>query len=503
MCGITGSYPIQDYKKISESVEKIAHRGPDARDVVNAPHATFGHSRLAIIDVAGGRQPMRDGDQWIVFNGEIYNYRELRESLPGPFETDSDTEIVLKLYQTHGPNCAALLDGMFAFAILDGDNLFLARDPIGIKPLYYAIDNDRLYFSSEIKAIHWLLERVKEFPPGHWWHSAYGLQRYYQLDRPQLMQTAVPAHPTREHMDEIRETMRAAVTKRLIADEEVGVGVSLSGGLDSSIIAALAREGRERLDTFAVGVPESEDLQASQRVAQYLGTTHHMHVYTFDDMLKALPEVIYHLESFDTALVRSAIPNYFLAQLASQYVKVMLTGEGADELFAGYKYLEAKDDPNDLHAELKTITGNLHNTNLQRTDRMTMAHGLEARVPFLDTDVISLAFRLPAEWKMPGNGRAEKALLRETFADCLPDEIVHRPKQKFSDGAGSIDLMAQYANDTISDAEFTAEHTLSDGTQLQSKEHLMYYRIFCEHFGDSMSHDVIGRTRSVVPGEIA
>jgi asparagine synthase (glutamine-hydrolysing) len=392
---------------------------------------------------------------------------------------------------------------MFAFAILDGHQMYLARDPIGIKPLYYAIDSGQLYFSSEIKAMHWLLERVKEFPPGHWWHSAHGLQRYYQLDRPQLMQTPAPARPTREHIRELRETIRAAVTKRLIADKEVGVGVSLSGGLDSSIIAALAREGRERLDTFAVGVPDSEDLHASQRVAQYLGTTHHPHVYSFDDMLKALPEVIYHLESFDTALVRSAIPNYFLAQLASRHVKVMLTGEGADELFAGYKYLEAKDDPDDLHAELKTITGNLHNTNLQRTDRMTMAHGLEARVPFLDVDVISLAFRLPAEWKMPGSGRAEKALLRQTFADCLPDEIVQRPKQKFSDGAGSIELMAHYASDTISDAEFVAERGLPNGAQLQSKEHLLYYRIFREHFGDSMSYDVIGRTRSVVPGEIA
>jgi asparagine synthase (glutamine-hydrolysing) len=280
------------------------------------------------------------------------------------------------------------------------------------------------------------------------------------------------------------------------------VGVSLSGGLDSSIVASLARETKETLDTFVVGTSQSEDIGASQQVADHLGTRHHRYTYTFDEMLKALPDVIYHLESFDAPLVRSAIPNYFLARLASDHVKVMLTGEGADELFAGYEYLKPITDPETLNDELRVITARLHNTNLQRTDRMTMAHGLEGRVPFLDTQMIEMAFDLPAHWKLQAPDWPEKELLRRAFADMLPEMIVRRPKQKFSDGAGSIDLLAQHAEETIADTEFARERELTEQVILRSKEELLYYRIFQDVFGDELSPDIVGTTRSITLDEL-
>jgi asparagine synthase (glutamine-hydrolysing) len=442
---------------------------------------------------------MSDGVRTIIFNGEIYNYQSLTAEVTGPLTTTSDTEVVLALYRTYGPDCVKRLDGMFAFAILDGDNLFLARDPIGIKPLYYARRDGKIHFASEIKALEDFTDSVQEFPPGYYWHSKEGFKRYYRLADLKAVREPTSEWAKEEDIAEIRATIDAAVQKRMIADDGVPVGVSLSGGLDSSIIAALAKSTRGTLDTFAVGMPLGEDLPASRSVADYLGTRHHVLMYTFEDMLKALPEVIYYLESYDAALVRSAIPNYFLARLASNEVKVILTGEGADELFAGYEYLRDVRQPDLLQKELWTIMAGLHNTNLQRTDRMTMAHGIEGRVPFLDQSVVELAFRLPPAWKAPWHNRPEKELLRRAFADMLPDEIIERPKQKFSQGTGSGQLMADYANRKISDSDFAAERKKLN---LRSKEELLYYRLFKDHYGDRIPDGVIGRTRSVMPAEL-
>ena len=281
------------------------------------------------------------------------------------------------------------------------------------------------------------------------------------------------------------------------------MGVSLSGGLDSSLVAAFAREGRDELNTFVVGVPGGDDLAASQDMAKYLGTRHHHYEYSFDEMVEVLPEVIYHLESFDAALVRSAIPNYFLAKLASQHVKVMLTGEGADELYAGYEYFNTFEDPEALQDEMETVTGNLHNTNLQRADRMSMAHGLEARVPFLDQEFVDFSLALPASWKMHGDDRAEKELLRKACKDVIPEDILNRPKKKFSDGAGSIDMLGEYANRKICDEEFVKHRNVRKGFTLRSKEELYYYQIFKDIFGESLDvlHEV-GRTRSVTKAEL-
>jgi asparagine synthase (glutamine-hydrolysing) len=501
MCGFVGSIPQDEHEKISACLSQIAHRGPDERQVVKTPHATLGHARLSILDVESGHQPMQSDRNWIVFNGEIYNYRSLRKKTAAAYQTESDTEVILTQYQQLGLQVVHNLDGMFSFVII-GEDVFMARDPVGIKPLYYAWHAGHMYFASEAKALLPVTHQVKEFPAGYAWHSRYGWQDYFQFDRYRQPGRVSPSQPGERDYARIRKVVQAAVQKRLIADPDVPVGVSLSGGLDSSIVAALARRFKENLDTFVVGMEGSEDVARSQEVARFLGTNHHKYVYTLTEMLDALPQVIYHLESYDAALVRSAIPNYFLARLASERVKVILTGEGADELFAGYEYLRAVEDPQALHRELWYITSLLHNTNLQRTDRMTMAHGLEGRVPFLDREVIDLAFSLPPAWKLVGPGRPEKDLLRRAFADALPPAIVRRPKQKFSRGSGSMEILAQLAHTRISDDEFRRQTGAHPELNLRSKEELYYYYLFRDAFGESYPLELVGRTHSVTREEL-
>jgi asparagine synthase (glutamine-hydrolysing) len=497
MCGIVGLFEGSDTQKVKTMLENISHRGPDGHGVMDVPNGTLGHARLAILDVEGGHQPMHYQGTSIVFNGEIYNYRELkRKHLPDlHVKTHSDTEVLIYLYRKFGPEFVELLDGMFAFAIEHNGETFLARDPIGIKPLYYGTSKDgkRFFFASEIKALVGLVESIKEFPAGHWYHSRIGWKKYYQLE-----ETIRPFDGTEDDaLPAIKSTLREAVYKRLLAD--VPVGMSLSGGLDSSIVTALAREETEQLHSFAVGVEGSSDLAAAQQMSKYLDTIHHEYIYSTQDMVAALPDVLYHLESFDPALIRSAIPNYFLAKLASEYVKVMLTGEGADEIYAGYDYLGAFESPDELQDEMIYITKALHNTNLQRADRMSMAFGLEARVPFLDVQSISLAMGIPAAWKLH-RSRTPKSLLRQSFADDLPDEIVNRPKQKFSMGAGSSDLITQHADIEISDQEFSSEcQRLKQewGYELQNKETLYYYGITREFYDDEWILPTMGSSRSL------
>lgn len=502
MCGIVGTFPNSNHVVVRNGIQILKHRGPDADALMETSSGTLGHTRLSIIDVEQGHQPMQRDNYSIVFNGEIYNYQYLRGLVSFESETDSDTEVVLQLYKLLGPDFVSLLDGMFAFAITDGDSIFLARDPLGIKPLYYVTSRDTLSFASEIKALLSISATINEFPAGHWWHSNQGLHPYYQLMGETIFDSGAAQPPSENDFDVIRENLKFAVEKRMIADPGVPVGVSLSGGLDSSIVAVLAKEFKEDLNTFVVGVSGSEDLRTSQEVADYLGTTHHHYEYSFEEMLDVLPKVIYHLESFDAALIRSAIPNYFLAKLASEHVKVILTGEGADELYAGYDYLEDVDDPEHLQNELQIITGNLHNTNLQRADRMSMAHGLEARVPFLDKEFVDFSLALPPEWKLRHNGRTEKELLRKAFEGHLPLEIINRPKQKFSDGAGSIDMLAEFVNEHISDDEFMNAQMKYKNANLRSKEEMYYFDIFKEQFGDSLPPQHVGRTRSVTKDEL-
>jgi asparagine synthase (glutamine-hydrolysing) len=497
MCGIAGTLLNPANDQVNFMIEKLSHRGPDGYGIQNLESATLGHTRLAILDIEGGRQPMQHEGAWIAFNGEIYNYRDLQRKYLSDrrMKGHSDTEVLLHLFQKFGPQFVNMLDGMFAFVIQQDGEFLMARDPFGIKPLYYgkSSDDKHLFFASEIKAIVDQVASISEFPAGHWFHSRLGWQRYHQMKESLLPFEGSEA----EAQTLIKSTLREAVHKRLLAD--VPVGVSLSGGLDSSITSLLACEGTDQLHSFAVGVNGSEDLAAARKMADFLKTQHHELTYTTQDMIEALPDVLYYLETFDPALVRSAIPNYFLAKLASQYVKVFLTGEGADEIYAGYEYLGGFDSPDVLQQEMIDITNALHNTNLQRADRMSMAFGLEARVPFLDTKSVALALGFPPEWKLH-NGRVPKNLLRQAFTADLPAEIVNRPKQKFSSGAGSSELIAQMAEAEIPDEEFQRESRRLKSEwdyTLQNKEALYYYKTLCTFYDEKWIFPTMGKSRSL------
>jgi asparagine synthase (glutamine-hydrolysing) len=494
MCGIAGVYHSQSPAEVRRMLERIGHRGPDGRGVKELPAGTLGHTRLAIIDVEGGIQPMGVDGVWTVFNGEIYNFRELaRDHLQGvALKTRSDTEVLVELFRKYGPRSVELLDGMFAFALIDGDRLFMARDPLGIKPLYCGERDGAFFFASEIKALALETDQIREFPAGHWYDSDAGWHAFYEVDPPAL---DMPGEA--EAIEEVRQTLGEAVKKRLIAD--VPVGISLSGGLDSSIVAQLANHGTDHLHSFAVGMQGSEDLPAARHMSKVLGTQHHERSYTEADMLEVLPKVIYHLESFDPALVRSAIPNFLLAETASEYVKVILTGEGADEIFAGYDYLRSYQDAALLQSELVGITAALHNTNLQRADRMAMAFGLEARVPFLDMKSVALGLGLPAKWKTH-RAKPAKFLLREAFRGDLPSRITNRPKQKFSKGAGSSDVIARRAKAMVSDKDLESERArllYEWNYRLPNKEALYYYRLLRESFEDQWIFPTLGKSRSL------
>ncbi|MDJ0620473.1 MAG: asparagine synthase B [Calothrix sp. MO_192.B10] len=490
MCGVLGIFGsnMPNSNDFQSMLSTLAHRGPDDVGVVQENNFILGHQRLAIVDVEGGHQPLSDSQRKLygVCNGEIYNFQEIRDRLSQSYNFQSrvDSEILLPLYEQLGSGLTSSLDGMFSFVISDGQEFFAARDRIGIKPLYYGTNDNNIFFSSEIKALLEHTEEIKEFPNGYYYHSAQGLQPYYQLPE---NQTFIQDLDT--VLEKIRLTLSRSVDKRLMSD--VPVGVFLSGGLDSSIIAALMKQKVPELHSFSVGVPNSPDLKAARLVAEHLGTIHHEYIYTEEEVQAVLPKVIYYFESFDPPMVRNAIPCYIVSQLASQYVKVILTGEGSDELFAGYSYLEDYDDPRELHQELIAIVKGLHNLNLQRVDRMTMAHGLEGRVPFLDTDFIELSLNIDPALKLYKAFGIEKWLLRKAFEDLLPNEIVWRNKMEFAQGSASSTMLEVHANRNISDAEF--EQARLQGLPVSTKEELFYYRIFKSYFPHPNAANLIGK----------
>ncbi|MEC4816619.1 MAG: asparagine synthase B [Scytonema sp. PMC 1069.18] len=479
MCGIVGIFGLGISKRYDfrEILSTLAHRGPDDTGVIYEDNFVLGHQRLAIVDVEGGHQPLSasSGKLYGVCNGEIYNFRELRQRLGDRynFQTRVDSEILLPLYQNRGSQMIGSLDGMFSFLLSDCKEFFAARDPIGIKPLYYGSTEDTLFFSSEIKALVEHTDQIREFPNGHYYSSTEGFVPYYELPHQQFFIKDVDSI-----LEKIRLTLSKSVQKRLLAD--VPIGVFLSGGLDSSIIAALMRENLPELHSFSVGLRNSPDLEAARIVAEYLGTIHHEYIYTEEEMQILLPDVIYFLESFDPALIRSAIPCYMVSRLASQYVKVVLSGEGADELFAGYTYFRDYDDPINLHQETVSILKGLHNLNLQRVDRMSMAHGLEARVPFLDIDFVELVLSIDPALKLHQPFGIEKWLLRKAFEEKLPKEIVWRDKMEFAQGCASSRVLEKYANTTISHTEM--EEASAQGYPVSTTEELLYFRIFEKYF---------------------
>ncbi|MDQ6840364.1 MAG: asparagine synthase (glutamine-hydrolyzing) [Actinomycetota bacterium] len=473
-------------------LDRLMHRGPDDRGDRTIGQAWLGHTRLSIVDVAGGHQPMTvEGSRIaMVANGEIYNHQDLRAHLdeihqgrPVVWRTDSDNEVALHLIDRHGPAGLGQLRGMFALAFTDGKTQFLlARDPVGIKPLYWVRANDTVVAASELKAFDpaqrpW----VEAFPPGCYWTPADGLTRFatavpdrvrQPMDRPELSDS--------DEREEIRNVVVTAVDRQMMGD--VPVGCFLSGGLDSSIIAAIAarwtqRRG-QRLKTFAVGTADSPDLAAARLVADVLGTEHHEALLSPEENLHVVPEVVRSIEHFDPSLVRSAVANYVLAEMAARHVKVVLTGEGADELFGGYEYLHEGDfdHPEKMHAELVRSVEGLHGLNLQRCDRVTMAHGLEARVPFLDLDVIEAVLALPPAHKVPGEGRMEKDLLRRAFAGWIPDSVLWRTKEQFGDGSGAASVQVTLG-DSVKLSEFDIERVTID-PPLRTREEVAYHRIW-------------------------
>lgn len=486
MCGIAGVYGTQATASPFD-LNILEHRGPDHSDSVTVNEMLLGHTRLSIVDVEGGDQPIQspDGRYWLISNGEIYNHRALRSQFPDyEFQTQTDSEAILVAYQAYGTAAVEHLDGMFAFVIYDTleNTLYMGRDPIGIKPLYYGWEDGALYFASEMKALQHLVDELHEFPPGHWYTPQQGLVKYYDLKEVVAESSGSDA----PDIAEIEASLRKAVEKRMMSD--VPLGVYLSGGLDSTIVAALVAEINPDVHSFAVGMAHSEDLQNARRAAEMLDTNHHEYVYTLEEMLEALPQVIYHLESFDPSLVRSAIPNYFLARMTRQYVTVVLTGEGADELYAGYHYLKDFEDEAALRAELTHLTNTLYNCNLQRCDRMTMAHSIEARVPFLDTDFIRLSMRVPHSQKIKPGTQVEKWALRKAFDGIVPEHVAWRKKEQFSKGAGSSDVLVQVAEERYDDATYAARVSqIADevGVKISSKEMLMYYEIFAAQFTPS------------------
>lgn len=486
MCGIAGI--IHQRKEtlrrgsLGSILNRIGHRGPDGSGLMEMDGALLAHCRLSIIDVEGGRQPLAssDGRLHVVCNGEIYNHQAIRQTMEAcyAFHSRSDSEVLLPLYEHVGPELVFGLDGMYAFILAGRNRFYAARDPLGIKPLYFGRHASGLTFASEAKGLDGEVDEIEEFPPGHFYTPATGFIPYYQPpDPPFFYQDEASAAAA------VRAALKKSVRKRLMSD--VPVGIFLSGGLDSSIIAALARETGVDLHTFAVGLPDAPDLAAARRVAEYIGSHHHEVVLSEDKIRQAIPRIIYHLESSDRSLVRSAVPNWFVARLAAEthlgdgsYCKVILTGEGADELFAGYHYMRDYTDPLKLQDESRRLLKELHGLNLQRLDRMTMAHGIEGRVPFLDVQFIETALSIDPALKLFERYGQEKGFLRTAFGDLLPPEILQREKLEFAAGATSDDYLGRL---------------FSEGGQLDAAAEQEYYdgllaRQFRTPFAPSARH---------------
>ena len=488
MCGFVCLWNVGDEALADRMIGKIAHRGPDdvaVARLANAP-VVMAHCRLSIIGTEDGAQPIHQTPDILVVNGEIYNHDDLRAILgASAFETASDSETILHLFRSGESRWISRLDGMFAFVLATRDRIIAARDPLGIKPLYAARIGAGFAFASELKAFDGVaVDSVEAIPPGHLYDSRDGWRQWYRTPH-----GAGPAEPDLDvdrTARELRLVLEEAVAKWMVADVEIGS--FLSGGLDSSIIAALASKvraqtGRGPLKTFSVGTEGSPDLLAARRVAEHIGSDHHEYAFTADDVIANLGHVIYHLESADVDLVRSAVPTLFAARLARAKVKAVLTGEGADELFAGYGYHHAYvDDPRALAEELTRSLGTMHNINLQRVDRVTMAESLEARTPFLDRELIDFAQSIPAALKLcrtdPGAPEStgettEKWILRKACADLLPLDLVWRKKAQFDEGSGTVAALEG------------ALGALIDGPVTRDSEAALYERILRERFVDA------------------
>jgi asparagine synthase (glutamine-hydrolysing) len=483
----------------------MRHRGPDWSGVHAAGNAVLAHERLSIVDVNTGAQPLisESGLQSLAVNGEIYNHQDIRDRFEGhyAFKTHSDCEVILPLYLEQGTEFLDELTGMYAFCLYDEDKDFwmMARDPIGIIPLYYGHDqHGQLFVSSEMKALVDVCNQVHEFPPGHYWSSGQDAPvRWYRRDWEDFKNV----ENAETDRDALQKALEDAVVSHLMTD--VPYGVLLSGGLDSSITAALAARHADmrveeheeapawwpRLHSFAIGLEGSPDLLAAQRAADHIGTVHHGFTFTIQEGLDALEEVIYHLETYDVTTIRAATPMFLMARkIRAMGIKMVLSGEGADEIFGGYLYFHKAPHPQAFHEETVRKISRLHSYDCLRANKAMSAWGVEARVPFLDKEFLDVAMSIdPADKmadSMKGGDRIEKHILREAFEHLLPEDIAWRQKEQFSDGVGYgwIDAVKDFTAEHVSDAEMARAAGRFPHNTPDSKEAYWFRSVFEQHF---------------------
>ena len=511
MCGIVAVLDIAsgDVTKLRSQVlkmsDKLRHRGPDWSGIYTGEKAILAHERLSIVDPQSGGQPLKSKDGKIILtvNGEIYNHLAIREQLKGEYEfqTGSDCEVILALYRKKGIHFLEDLNGIFAFVLYDEekDEYLVARDPIGVIPLYIGTDNaGHIMVASELKALEGYAAHYEPFLPGHYYYSKEKKQvRWYVRDW--MEYDAVKDNPV--DISDLKRSLEAAVQRQLMSD--VPYGVLLSGGLDSSIISAIAKKYAAKriendsktdawwpqLHSFAVGLKGAPDLKAAKKVADYIGTVHHEINYTVQEGVDAIRNVIYYIETYDVTTVRASTPMYLLARvIKSMGIKMVLSGEGADEVFGGYLYFHKAPDAKAFHEETVRKIGKLYLYDCLRANKSLSAWGVEGRVPFLDKEFLDVAMRLNPEAKMSPGKVIEKKILREAFSDMLPDEVVWRQKEQFSDGVGYswIDSLKQLTSDLVSDEEMArAAERFPEQTPMNKEEY--YYRSVFEELFPSRS----------------
>ncbi|NER10606.1 asparagine synthase (glutamine-hydrolysing) [Muriicola jejuensis] len=506
MCGIVCAFELKESTEVLrpqllEMSKKVRHRGPDWSGIYADEKAILAHERLAIVDPASGKQPLvsEDGALILAANGEIYNHRELRKQFEGKyqFRTESDCEVILALYQKKGPAFLDEMNGIFGFAIYDTtrDEYFVARDHMGIIPLYMGWDkNGTFYVASELKALEGTCTKIELFPPGHYLHSSDGeLKRWYERDW--MEYEAVKENET--SIESIRQALEAAVHRQLMSD--VPYGVLLSGGLDSSVTSAIAKKFAQKriesddtteawwpqLHSFSVGLEGSPDLAAARKVAKHIGTVHHEIKFTIREGLDAIKDVIYNLETYDITTIRASTPMYLMARvIKSMGIKMVLSGEGADELFGGYLYFHKAPNAREFHEETVRKLKKLHMYDCLRANKSLAAWGIEGRVPFLDKEFMDVAMRINPQDKMINGERMEKWVVRKAFESYLPESVAWRQKEQFSDGVGYswIDTLKEMVAAEVSDEQLANAKFRFPIQTPTTKEEFYYRSIFESHF---------------------
>ncbi|MDG1272614.1 MAG: asparagine synthase B [Flavobacteriaceae bacterium] len=506
MCGIVCAFELkQDVEQLRPQLltmsKRIRHRGPDWSGIYNHSNAILAHERLAIVDPTSGKQPLFTADKSLVLaaNGEIYNHRDLRKQFEGSydFQTESDCEVLLALYQEKGPAFMDELNGIFAFAIYDTqkDSYFIARDHMGIIPLYMGWDvHGTFYVASELKALEGVCTKIELFPPGHYLESGSDQPvQWYQRDWSDFEKVK----DNETSIEELHDALSDAVQRQLMSD--VPYGVLLSGGLDSSITSALAKKFASKriesdntqqawwpqLHSFSVGLEGSPDLTAARKVADHIGTVHHEIKFTIQEGLDAIKDVIYHLETYDITTIRASTPMFLMARaIKSLGIKMVLSGEGADELFGGYLYFHKAPTAQDFHEETVRKLDKLHQYDCLRANKSLAAWGIEGRVPFLDKEFMDVAMRLNPKDKMINGERMEKWVVRKAFESYLPESITWRQKEQFSDGVGYswIDTLKELVDEKVTDEQMENAHYRFPTQTPQNKEEFYYRSIFEGHF---------------------